>query len=299
MAWVEKRKRTTAKGKTQIPWRVRWREPDGRDRAKSFPRKVDADQFAFTVSAHIVRGNYLDPDAGKVRFEEYAAKWLAAQTFEETTRVAVELRLRLHAHPTIGNRFLSDIQPSTIQGSLRSLTELAPKYRKVVFANVATVFTAAVDDEMIAKYPSKAPSVRKPRSDPKKLVPWSRTRVIAVRDELPDRYRFTVWLGAGLGLRQGEIFGLSPDDIDFEIGEVHVRRQVKLLPGNKQVFGLPKGRKTRKVPPPEAVAEAITTHMTACPPVRGHAAAHPAWRVCRRHNCFCVVVHRDGRAAAV
>lgn len=171
MAWVEKRERTSTKGKTQVTWRVRWREPDGKARAKSFPRKVDADRFAFTVSADIVRGNYLDPDAGKVLFEEYAGKWLAAQTFEETTRVAVELRLRLHAFPTLGHRFLSDIQPSTIQGWLRSLTELAPTYRKVVFANVATVFTAAVDDGMLAKNPCKAPSVRKPRSDPKKLVP--------------------------------------------------------------------------------------------------------------------------------
>ncbi|MGC4112276.1 MAG: site-specific integrase [Nocardioides sp.] len=241
-----------------MPWRAR---------AKSFPRKVDADRFAFTISADIVRGSYLDPDAGKVFFEEYAQKWLAAQTFEETTRVAVELRLRLHAFPALGDRFLSDIQPSTIQGWFRSLNELAPTYRKVVFANVATIFTAAVDDELIAKNPCKAPSVRKPRSDPKKLVPWSRDQVIAVRDELPERYQLVVWLGAGLGLRQGEIFGLSPDDMDFEAGEVHVRRQVKLFPSNQQVFGLPKGRKTRTVPLPDTVAEAITAYMTAHPPV--------------------------------
>jgi hypothetical protein len=138
---------------------VRWREPDGRARAKTFPRKVDADRFAFTISADIVRGSYLDPDAGKIYFEEYAQKWLAAQTFEETTRIAVELRLRLHAYPALGDRFLADVQPSTIQGWLRSLTELAPTYRKVVFANVSTIFTSAVDDQLIAKNPCKAPSV--------------------------------------------------------------------------------------------------------------------------------------------
>ena len=75
-----------------------------------------------------------------------------------------------------------------------------------------------------------------------------------------------VWLGAGLGLRQGEIFGLSPDDIDLERGEVRVRRQVKPL-GNKQMFGLPKGRKVREVPLPDAVLEAINAHMTAYPPI--------------------------------
>jgi integrase len=267
MAYVERRERRSPDGQILKGYRVRWRGPDGKERNKTFKRKVEADRFCAVVSADLVRGQYVDPDAGKVPFETYARKWLDAQTFEETTRVAVELRLRLHAFSTLGVRNLSDIQPSTIQGWLRTLADLAPTYRKVVFANVSTIFTAAVDDELIAKNPCKAPSVRRPRSDPKKLVPWTRNRVLGVRDELPDRYRLVVWLGAGLGLRQGEIFALSPDDIDFEAGEVQVRRQVKLFGGNRQVFGLPKGRKIRKVPLPDVVRDAITAYMTAHPPV--------------------------------
>jgi len=160
------------------------------------------------------------------------------------------LRLRLHAFPALGNRYLSEVQPSTIQGWLRTLSDLAPTYRKVMFANVATVFTAAVDDELIPKNPCKAASVRRPKADPRKLAPWTPERVLSMRDELPERYQLVVWLGAGLGLRQGEIFALSPDDIELERGEVHVRRQVKLFCGNAQVFSLPKGRKVRKVPSP-------------------------------------------------
>lgn len=267
MAWVERRERTNAKGKLQVTYRARWRERDGRARAKTFSRKVEADRFAATVSADIVRGQYIDPDAGKISFETYARKWIEAQTFEETTREAVELRLRLHAFPALGNRHLSEVQPSTIQGWLRTLADLAPTYRKVVFANVATVFTAAVDDDLIAKNPCKAPSVRRPKADPRKFVPWTTQRVLSMRNELPERYRLVVVLGAGLGLRQGEIFALSPDDIDLERGEVHVRRQVKLFGGNVQVFGLPKGRKTRKVPLPDGVLEAINAHITKFPPV--------------------------------
>ena len=267
MASIERRERKTADSQLLRTYRVRWRGPDGRERNKTFKKKVEADRFCAVVSADLVRGQYVDPDAGKIPFETYARKWTEAQTFEETTREAVELRLRLHAFPLLGDRFLSDVKPSTIQGWLRTLAGLAPTYQKVVFANVSTIFTAAVDDELIPKNPCKAPSVRRPRSDLKKLGPWTRNRVLAVRDELPERFSLAVLLGAGLGLRQGEIFGLSPDDVDFEIGEVLVRRQVKLFAGNRQVFGLPKGRKTRRVPLPEAVAVAITAHMTARPPV--------------------------------
>jgi integrase len=267
MAHVERRERTTPAGRAIKTYRVRWRGPDGRERSKTFTRKVEADRFCAVIAADLVKGQYVDPDAGKVPFKAYAGGWLKAQTFEETTREAVELRLRLHAYPVLGERNIGDVKPSTIQGWLRTLTGLAPTYRKVVFANVSTVFTAAVDDELINKNPCKAPSVRRPRSTPTKLTPWTRQQVLAVRDELPERHRLVVWLGAGLGLRQGEIFALSPDDIDFEAGQVQVRRQVKLFSGNRQVFGLPKGRKTRTVPLPDAVADAITAHVTAHPPV--------------------------------
>ena len=266
MAWVERRERTTTNGKRTVTYRVRWRETDGRARAKTFRRKVEADRFAAMVSADIVRGHYIDPDAGKVRFDDYAAQWLAAQTFEEGTVEMVELRFRLHVMPHLGSRNLADIQPSTIQGWLRTLTGLSGNYQKVMYANVSSVFTAAVDDGLIPKNPCKAPSVRRPKSDSRKLKPWTREQAMAVRDQLPGQFKLVVDLGIGLGLRQGEIFGLSLDDIDLNTGEIEIKRQVKLLGSNRQLFGLPKGRKIRTVPLPDRVLELVNDHVTRYPP---------------------------------
>jgi integrase len=266
VAWVERRERTATNGKRTVTYRVRWRETDGRARAKTFRRKVEADRFAAMVSADIVRGHYIDPDAGKVRFDDYAEQWLAAQTFEEGTVEMVELRFRLHVMPHLGSRNLADIQPSTIQGWLRTLTGLSGNYQKVMYANVSSVFTAAVDDGLIPKNPCKAPSVRRPKSDPRKLKPWTREQAMAVRDHLPDQFKLVVDLGIGLGLRQGEIFGLSLDDIDLNTGEIEIKRQVKLLGSNRQLFGLPKGRKIRTVPLPDRVLELINDHVTRYPP---------------------------------
>ena len=42
---------------------------------------------------------------------------------------------------------------------------------------------------------------------------------------------------------------------------------MKLFGGNAQVFGLPRGRKVRKVPLPGAVQDAITAYMTVHPPL--------------------------------
>ncbi|MGQ0716280.1 MAG: hypothetical protein ACT4NP_03015 [Pseudonocardiales bacterium] len=72
-----------------------------------------------------------------------------------------------------------------------------------------------------------------------KVVPWLAERVHAVRAELGERYRLTVDLGAGCGLRQGEVFGLCVDQVDFVDRAVQIVRQVKIV-RSRLVFGPPK-----------------------------------------------------------
>jgi integrase len=71
-------------------------------------------------------------------------------------------------------------------------------------------------------------------------------------------------LGAGCGLRQGEVFGISADDVDEESGILRVERQVKIV-RNQMVFALPKHRKTREVPLPASVLDAIKQHKRSFP----------------------------------
>ena len=75
MAHVERRERRTADGTLLKTYRVRWRGPDGKERNKTFQKKVEADRFCAVVSADLVKGQYVDPDAGKIPFETYARKW--------------------------------------------------------------------------------------------------------------------------------------------------------------------------------------------------------------------------------
>lgn len=243
---------------------VNYREPDGRKRRKTFTKKVDAEAFAKAVETDKIRGAYIDPDAGRITFKKYAEEWLTNQTFEPTTREQVELRLRLHVYPVLGSKMLSQIKPSTIQAWLSGLSGAA-SYRRVILANVSTVLSAAVDDERISKNPCKAGSVKAPKREDHKVVPWTVERVAAVREALPDQWRIALDLGVGLGLRQGEVFGLSPDDVDFLRGTVKVQRQVKILAGNRLVFGLPKGGKKRTVPLPAAVRELLAAYLAERP----------------------------------
>lgn len=259
MASISKR---TVGGKPR--WDTNYREPDGRKRRKTFLKKSDAERFASTVEADKSRGLYLDPDAGRITFKKYATEWLAAQTFEATTRERVGGRLRVHVFPVLGTKMLAQIKPSTIQAWLASLSGAAST-RRVTLATVSTILSAAVDDERIPKNPCRAGSVSAPKREPKKVISWTAARVAAVTEALPENYRILVALGVGLGLRQGEVFGLSPDDVDWLRGTVEVRRQVKIISSHKLLFGLPKGGKLRTVPLPSSVRDLLAAYLAERP----------------------------------
>lgn len=76
----------------------------------------------------------------------------------------------------------------------------------------------------------------------------------------PERYRAVPVVGAGLGLRQGEIFGLRVEDVDFLRRRVLVRQQVRMVESRPTVAP-PKRRKEREVPLPDVVAAAISERL--------------------------------------
>jgi integrase len=85
--------------------------------------------------------------------------------------------------------------------------------------------------------------VKPPKASQARVQPWTHDQVDAVRAWLPARYQALADVGAGLGMRQGEIFGLAVEDIDFLRRVVHVRRQVSIL-GTAMTFARPKAARS-------------------------------------------------------
>ncbi|GAA0244900.1 site-specific integrase [Cryptosporangium japonicum] len=254
---------------TGLRYRVRYIGPDGRERSKSFPdrEKRAADAFLATVEADKYRGTFIDPTAGQVPFSEFAETWLRSRTYDKSTMESLELRVRKHILPFFGARPLSSIKPSAVAEWDAELSSvLAQDTRSVAFAYLRMIFSAAVDDERIAKNPCSAKSVKQPRPAQRQVIPWTYDEVSAIRAGLLPRYRPLVDLGAGCGLRQGEIFGLSPDDFDLDGGWLYVRRQVKRV-YSRLVFGLPKNDKERRVPLPASIGAVIRAYPVAPIPV--------------------------------
>jgi hypothetical protein len=191
-------------------YKVRYLDPDGNEKSESFPDKCkgQADEYLRDKENAIRHGNYVDPDAGRVLLKSYGERWVQAQTFDETTRESTESRLKAQIFPFFEGKELSAIKPTDIRGWLRSMQEkrMASSYQAVCFAHLSAIFTAAVDDKLITSNPCHVRSVNRPKPAERKITPWPRSTVKKVRLALPERFKIMVPIGAGCGLRQGEIF---------------------------------------------------------------------------------------------
>jgi len=247
-------------------WRVRYLDPDSRERNRSFDRKVDAERFRSQVEADVLRGTYLDPDAGKISLRRYAEGWARGWHADSTRGEKVRSHLANHIIPGLGGHTLAQLaaRPSIIQQWLSGL-KLGAGAAQQVLITLSSVLSAAADDGLILRNPCKAGSVRPPKLARRKVTPWTAAEVQAMRAALPGRYRAVLDCGAGLGLRQGEIIALGPDEVDFLRRVVHVRRQVKRV-GARLWFAPPKGGRERDVPLPRPVSLALAASIAEFPP---------------------------------
>ena len=206
-------------------WQVRWRDAAGEQQKENFAKRSQADTRAATIEADLARGLYVDPAAGKESFRSVAERWRTTAVHRDGTASRVERALRLHIYPTFGDRPIVSIRPSEVQAWVKDRSQvLAPSTLRITFAYLVTVMHTAVRDRTIAVNPCagiKLPEVRRAE-----IVPLHKEAVHALIEAAPPRHRAMILLAVASGLRQGEIFGLEVDCIDFLRREVTVRQQL-------------------------------------------------------------------------
>lgn len=256
---------------TGMRYKVRYIAPDGVERSKMFPDrcKREADDFLVATEAAKREGKFVDARAGKVLFKIHAENWLKGQSTDAATREALQSRLRSRINPYFGDRAIGSIKSSTIRDWMGVLDDAkySQNYRTVLFTMVSSILDSAVEDRLIISNPCKARTIKRPTSPASNIVVWPQERLDAVRAALPERFRVVTTLGAGCGMRQGEILGLSLDDVDIDAMQVIIRRQVRII-RRTLVFALPKGGKSRTVPLSQGVLERIRAHAESYAPSR-------------------------------
>lgn len=246
-------------------YRPRYRDENGKEHARHFDRKVDAQRWLDSVTASMVRGDYVDPKLGRTTVAAYIDTWLPAQPVRDSSRRAYESYLRNHVVPTFGDKRLSAVTRTQVLAFRRHLEQgLAPTTARQILALLAGVFADAVTDGLLAKSPCT--DTVPPRPQRGKVVPLTVEQVEALVEAAPVRYRALVVLGAGCGLRLGEALGLKVHRVRFLERELDVVEQLTLIPGSPPRMAPPKTRgSVRTVPMAGVVVDALAEHLAAFP----------------------------------
>jgi hypothetical protein len=59
-------------------YQARYPGPDGRMRSapQTFARKAEAERYLSLIESQMVRGEWIDPERGKIRLQDYAERWI-------------------------------------------------------------------------------------------------------------------------------------------------------------------------------------------------------------------------------
>ena len=254
-------------------WRARYRDDAGKEHAKHFARKVDAQRWLDEVTASMVTGAYVDPNAGRITFAEYFAEWAQRQVWESGTDRAVRLAA---GSVTFGDVPLAALRRSHVERWVKAMQiaprgegkrpGLAPGTIRTRVNNVRSVLRAAGRDRVIASDPSDGltlPRVRRP--DAAMTLPTT-AQVRGLLDVAPDEWEAFVALCASAGLRLGEAAAVQVRDVDFLRRTLTVARQVQRGSGGTVEIRPPKYGSERTVYLADGLVEILSAHVAAhCP----------------------------------
>jgi integrase len=250
-------------------FRANWRDAAGKQKAKTFNTKKDAAAFLAETETAVNRGTYVDPHAGRTRFEVYAAMWAAGRNDEAMTRARDASIMRHRVLPTWGDVPIGRIDHSAVQRWTSDLgSHLAPATVRECHRLVRAVLALAVQDRIIGQNP--ADGVRLPkrrRTDADEKVITREAFAANLLPEIPERYRALVGLAGGTGLRWGECIGTTWNAVDMERATVRVSRVAIEIAGHVTFKPYPKSRAGRRVVPlPPFAVKLLRAHRKLVPP---------------------------------
>lgn len=249
-------------------YRARYRDEAGKEHAKHFVRKVDAQEWLDEKTAAMVTGQYVDPNAGKITFARFFEDWAARQVWVTGTEQAMRLAAR---SVTFGSVELRALRRSHVEQWVKAMQTaergegkprgLAPGTIRTRYNNVRAVLRAAVRDRLIVSDPSEG--VKLPRTR-RAEVAMTLPTPVQVRELLLGStgwFQAFLALAAFAGLRLGEAAALKVSDVNFLGRSLDVRRQVQRAVRGSVEIRAPKYGSERTVYLAEELVQVLAEHI--------------------------------------
>jgi integrase len=199
-------------------YRARYRDDAGREHAKHFDLKRDAQRWLDDQTAALVTGMHVDPKTARTTVGDWCDTWLAGYG---TRRPSTVRQARVHVAQVkaeFGPLPMSTVRPSHVKAWTAKLSEqgVAVSYVYALHARLAQIFSDAVHDGIVPRSPCSR-RTSPPRAKQRPYVATTE-QVWALHDAVPGHLRAAILLGAFAGLRVAEACGLRISDVDFMRG---------------------------------------------------------------------------------
>lgn len=232
-------------------YRARYRDPAGREHAKHFTRKVDAERWVRSQETAKDVGDWIDPALGRLTFSEWVQRWRATVVDLRASTLNRDLGIvDNHLVPRFGEVPLAAITSADVRAWVASMNAgtHSPATVRKAGQVLAKVMRAAVVDGRIKRSPCDG--VKLPAECSREMVFLSAEQVGDLAAAVDEHYRVLVVTAAYLGLRWGELAGLRTERVDLLRRRVSVVEQLTEVNGRLEL-GPPKtdaGRRSVSVP---------------------------------------------------
>lgn len=271
MASIKKLTRTrvdkaTGKEITVERWRARYRDEAGKEHSHNAERKVDAQNWLDEQTAGLVRGDWVDPGAGKITFKQWWTQWADAQDWVTGTQESAQQVLDSVTFGDLPMRTITENHVKQWMKAMRLPAEsrkagLAASTRRTRYNYVRMCFGAAVRARVIRLDPTAAITAPKvPKSETKLTIPTPE-QVGAALKVAPEGFEAFVAVCAFAGLRLGEAAALQVGDVDFLRKSITVERQIQGNVNEKTSEVDPKYGSGRTVYIAKDLVEALARHV--------------------------------------
>lgn len=236
MAYLEDRRKvdTAVPYSGDKPWRVRYRDPAGRERSRSFTKKGLAETWMHQQATAVQSGDWEDPALKRKTFGEWADEWLAgAAHLKPRTKAGYESILAKHVLPAFGDlpigaidqpdvrRFVAEVAAKPKNPRKPQLGTLGAGTARNAYNVVRAVFGVAIGAGV--KKSNPCDGVKPPRPPRQEMLFLDAVEVNRLAEAIDEPYGVLVRFAAYTGLRAGELAALRVGRVDLLRGSVDVR----------------------------------------------------------------------------
>lgn len=237
-------------------WQAQVRLPDSRRISRTDPLKRVVADWAAGQEARLRTDQWHDPrPARRVTLEGWRADWLTRRVVAPATLDKNESHWATHIRPTLGRRTLDTLTRDVVLSWIAGLHRagVGPHTIDAAAHHLAKMLTDAVDAGLLLANP--AARLTLPAPDLRAPFFWTREEAAdLLRTVDDDQLRTMLDLDLHVGLRIGELLGLSCGQVDWQAGVIHVTA-AQTRHGRVQIT---KGRSRRTVPiPPHLLDELL------------------------------------------